>query len=284
MIRSIASLWMVAVAVGCVRVESPSPLPTHAVFCVLSPGDSLLVATMSRVVPVGERYRLDSVVSISNAVVSISGNSRTVRLAYNATKRRYEAANDRFVLPRETYRLRAQLPNELPLEASCRVPAECPEMKVKGEKNGEDFGFNVNWLDIPGEENRYFLTASVDGVGLIQSPNGTIGIQNLLVSWGTGFGSRIFTTDKNKDGQRLFSPEGVVRKAFPSRDSLVLRVVLENMNPDYFDYSQTAPSQRTSDDGLIGRLKEPVLVPSNVENGLGIFGAYTRRTVRVRVN
>lgn len=284
MSRSIASLWILAVAVGCVRVESPSPLPTHAVFCVLSPGDSLLVATMSRVVPVGERYRLDSAVSIPNAVVTISGKFRTVRLAYNAAKRRYEAANDRFVLPRETYRLRVQLPNQLPLEASCRVPAECPEMKVQGEKNGEDFAFNVTWPDVPGEDNQYFLTASVEGNGFVQSPNGTIGIVNLLVSWGTGFGSRVVTTDKNQDGQRLFSPEGTVRKAFPSRDSLVLRVVLENANPDYFDYSQAVASQRTSDDGLIGRLKEPVLVPSNVENGLGIFGAYTRRTVRVRIN
>ncbi len=283
--RLLVLVGVVSLVSACIEVESPQPLPDYAVFCVLSPGDSLLIATLSRVVPVGERYRLDSTVALPDAVVTLAEGNRVVRLRYNARNFRYEIRNEGFVQPQRTYRLAAEIKNQAPLRASCRVPSDGLAFTTTGEFSGEDYVFSVTWTDLPGEENFYFLTGEVQGNVPMRVPigNGLTGISPLMVAWGTGFNPRVFTTDKNRDGQRFYSPEGIVRRAANATDSVLLSIRLENRSPEYFEYSQKILDQPMGEDGLISRFKEPALVPSNVENGLGLFGAFSRKTIRVRL-
>ncbi|MCY7350894.1 MAG: DUF4249 domain-containing protein [Cytophagaceae bacterium] len=272
-------LWMGA----CVKVPPPEPPPELAVFCILSPGDSLLTVTLSRVVRVGERFRLDSVVTVSNAEVVLAEGIRMVRLTFSPRHRRYEARNADFVKPDAEYRLTVRLPGQPPLLARFTVPSVCPVLATNGGFVGEDYVFSVDWMDIAGQKNYYYLTGVVEG-GIPGRPlNGQVTVGTVGVSWGSGANSRLFSTDQGRDGQRQYSPEGLIRKAGRATDPLVMQLVLQNMDKAYFEYGQKGFGRIDTDDGLISRFKEPILVESNVENGLGIFSAYTRQTVRVRI-
>ena len=52
-----------------------------------------------------------------------------------------------------------------------------------------------------------------------------------------------------------------------------LRISLQNLNPDYFFYLKSLFMQQRVDGDPFA---EPVIVYNNIENGLGIFGAYTQ--------
>jgi len=269
-------------AVGCVKVPPPEVLPEYAVFCVLSPEDSLLTVTLSRVVPVGERFRLDSTVVVPASAVMLTEGLNTVRLAFNPRTRRYEAPNNRFVRPDAIYSLTVQLPDHPPLLARCTVPSVCPEFSTSGQLAGDDYVFTVDWPDIAGQENQYYLTGTVEGGFPTKPGQVTVGMTG--ISWGNGFNPRFFSTDKDRDGQRQYAPEGTIRKAATATEPMVMELVLQNMDKTYFDYGQKGFGRIANDNGLFSRFREPILVSSNVENGLGIFGAFTQSKARFRVN
>lgn len=281
-------LLLMVVTAGCIKVEEPEQSLRHAVFCALSPEDSLLTATVSRVVSIGERYDSDSV-EIVTATVTVSNGTLTKQLIYNAKQRRYETPNDGFVQSGQQYQLTAQVEQTTPLTGTCVVPSTAPEFQLKGELLGDDYAFIINWQDQPNERNYYKISTDIQGDAPppYSPPTGgsataVVG-SSLQVNWGSGFAPYLFLTDETSDGQRIQPVDGFVRRAALSINPIYVSVSVSNMDKLYYEFDRASYKTTATDDGLLNRFKEPGEMPSNIENGLGIFTAYSRRTVRIRI-
>ncbi|MFC5412137.1 DUF4249 domain-containing protein [Larkinella bovis] len=279
----------------------------------LSPQDTVLAVSVSGSQTVLGQIITDSVNTVQNATVVIASEGQTITLSYDADRRVYTAQTRQFpVLSGKTYTLQVDAPGFETVTSACTVPASVPVSQLvldsvqtfSGEGAEPRWTYSVRavWQDPAGETNYYrvagygesmsrvsrFPTAHIDPTDPTVLTRGLIGFGRL----------EQFVTDQNQDGQTLVSTRGEVPLFFdysfyddstqstytgnaPFSKPLTIRVSVLQTDENYYQYHRARQQQRQSANNPFA---EPILMPSNIEGGLGCFAAYNRSTAVLVIN
>ncbi|WP_138995299.1 DUF4249 domain-containing protein [Larkinella sp. C7] len=274
----------------------------------LSPQDTVLAVSVSSSQTVLGDIVTDSVNTVLNATVTLASEGKTVPLAFDPALRVYTAdARQLPVLVGKTYTLQVEAPGFETVSSSCTIPANIPVSELRLDSSQSYVGpgldpiwqYNVRaiWQDPVGQTNYYrvagygeclnwpprFPEAHIDTTG-----------SKVLMRGLIGFGRQDqYISDQNQDGQLLLSVRGDVPLNFDYSyyDStrqmtyagsyafskpLTIRVSVLQVDENYFTYHRARQQQRQSQNNPFA---EPVLMPTNIQGGLGCFGAYNRSTM-----
>ncbi|MEP1094064.1 MAG: DUF4249 domain-containing protein [Cyclobacteriaceae bacterium] len=186
---------------------------------------------------------------ITDAVVLIiDENSVGTQLPYNRDSGHYAISSAIFPLTAgKTYGLSVVADNQT-LFAQTTVPFKAQKI----EHTVNIFEIEISWLDFPDVENYYRIVAQ--------------GRITRFEFWDTfDFHSDEFVSDANGDGEKLLARA----ETFSTRlgyDSVAYRVISSGeIYHDYFKILSNFDSENP--------FSNPVRLPSNVDNGLGIFAA-----------
>lgn len=274
---------------GCINVEQLQPVARYAVFCVLVPEDSVVAASVVRIIRVGERFTTDSLTVPGADVLLTNEIGDRLRLVYNARQRRYVATNQSFVKVNQRYRLVISFSDSKPMTASCTVPDVAPVLQLTGQVINDDYSFSAQWQDNPNRRNQYKLspTLSAEANPNASGPLGGTATATptsmvLFVSWDDSSASYLYVNDELTQTGQVLQRDGTIRRLSDVK-KLILTLSLLNADRLFLDYDRLSLKQNGTEDDLLTRFSEPIELPSNIENGLGVFCAYSRSTVKIQV-
>ncbi|MFC5412132.1 DUF4249 domain-containing protein [Larkinella bovis] len=264
------------------------------VACFISPQDTVLAAKVARSRPVLDDETVTSL-EIMNATVTLQTGSRSVVLRYHPRLRYYRVTPDQFpIRAGETYQLIVQTPDGRRVEAQTTVPAavDLQQVRLDSEVVQENhevrkrFFAQYLWTDRSGETD-YYQTEGIFSYPCVGcSPPKTV---RQPVAFVSSTGTRAFYTDQDNNGKPIVSGKGylggsvpVGQPFFPAvfQKPFVLTADLLHLNTDSYRYHEALARQQQADGNPFA---EPVIIPSNIQGGLGCFGAYNRSTVTVTV-
>lgn len=200
---------------------------------------------------------------IKNAkVVLFNNEKKSVPLVFDNEKQLYVAKNSLFpIKEKENYSLQVEVPNTPTVTANCTVPSkfksEIENIRLIRTSDDGSAAFQVvfEFNDIPNEKNYYLAEIILK----TNDFNKIIKVEPF--------------TDFNRDGKKiLVRSEKVWDNGYYSKDSISIN--LFSVDKHFYDYKRTVLQQEESED--LGVFAEPVFIISNIKNGLGIFGAYTK--------
>jgi len=281
-VRLFLSIVTIAIVMtGCKKevtgVKLPQVNPELVVGCFFSPQDTILVLTLSRSNPVfGTDHNLLTLVNslvIPDASVILSDGTNSATLTYNFSHYQYELKASLFpIMSGKTYYLNVSTPKGENVSASCTVPlSNLSSFTVDFvDTASERKVINVKWNDIPSQTNYYRVFGQLvvqDGEEKDTSYN------NMRSS---------VTNDAGRDGQEM-SLEMQVRYDMTQTDNGVkytdvligYDVYLLNIDAEYYNY-QYSLDHYSGDDPFA----EPSPLYTNINGGLGVFGAYQKLYVR----
>ena len=298
----VVMLLVLASCNSLVREVSPDRIPVATaklvVHSYISPQDTVLtvlVETPSAVI--GQQINNNgNRRSLSTATVSLSDGSRTVRLPYSAKDFLYRIASRELpIVAGATYTLTVSAPNFPTATAQCTVPSPVKPTEIRvdsinGRANGLPgttyFGRLV-WRDLAGQRNTYQVSGMMTKIvkrPVFVRPNVPPRDTTLSSQFTLSFnGSRIFT-DQNADGGLLISSRGeAIEYSFNSQErtiGLIFTMTLSTIDENSYRYSTAIDQQGNANDNPFA---EPVLIPNNIRNGLGCFGALNQSPLTVKV-
>lgn len=287
-------LWILVavIASNCVEVSplSPTASPKFAVVAVISPTDSLVTAFVSTINPLGQEFKAPDV-TVKNAKVIIKSGAEQLQLRYVDSTQRYQVVTKSFVRYDTNYELLVEIPNQTPLKATYKTLKEIsPTIQLTQDKQKVEIG--VNWKDTPDESNLYSLS--------INYWNAQLGrISSSGIDW-EGIARTSITISDN--GSLNYTVKGTLLKSSSVSDTTKFTLLFYNIDKatsDFFNkrsaqYNQNRANQQSIFDFIADvsqnqtdlntffeRFKEPVLLPSNIENGLGFFGGYYQKRIKL---
>lgn len=299
----LSPLLMLSGCTGLVQDIDPAILPQAdpalVIHCYISPQDSVLTAVVSESrTSVGTQTDSSGLNAIANARVTLSGATSSVTLSFDPKQALYQVSARAFrVEAGHTYQLSVVLPDGRRATASSRVPLAQPvaDVLVDSVRNsasalGVDYFVTLRWLDTPGEPNYYQVAGdnSYGSFGRFISSQGTWveqAYQAVNRIGFEGYNESPFILDTDRDGQALTSSRGRVYMSVFADNRLPQRpfavnVYLVSANESYYQYVEQVLTQARNQNNPFA---EPTLIRSNIEGGLGCFGAYTKTTLPLRL-
>ncbi|WP_169579743.1 DUF4249 family protein [Runella zeae] len=287
-------LWILVwvITSNCIEVSplSPKASPKFAVVAVISPTDSLVTAFVSTINPLGQEFKTSDMV-VKNAKVNIKSGAEQLQLQYVDSIQRYQTVTKSFVRYDTNYELLVEIPNQTPLKATYKTLKEIsPTIQLIQDKQNVEI--KVNWKDTPDESNVYSLS--------INYWNAQLGrISSSGIDW-EGIARTSITISDN--GNLNYTAKGTLPKSSSVSDTTKFTLLFYNIDKatsDFFNkrsaqYNQNQANQQsifefitdvsqnqTDLNTFFERFKEPVLLPSNIENGLGFFGGYYQKRIKL---
>ncbi|MBO0931401.1 DUF4249 domain-containing protein [Fibrella aquatilis] len=291
---------------GCgslVQDVNPDNIPTGTaklvVHSYISPQDTVLAVSVElpkavigqRPVYNGYQYRRP----FALATVDLADGARTVRLVYSAKDELYRAPISSLpIVAGRTYTLTVSTPYDYPsIKASCTVPVPVAPSSIQLDSIYENqYGQNqmryisrLRWQDPAGQANYYKVVGQAfrtqkQPIYNAKPPRDTV-ITNTETIY---FQNSSLFSDKGIDGEQFISPKADYANYNGSSNSglVQLRVVmtLNSVDENYYRYHDAIDRQQTANDNPFA---EPVLLPSNIQNGLGCFGAFNQASLTVKV-
>jgi hypothetical protein len=239
-----------------------------AVACFISPQDSLLTAKVSRSRPLLDEDPTRNV-EVFDATVTLADGQQTVTLTYDGQLGYYRA--DARLLPIQagkTYTLTVVSTDGLRVTASATVPAAIPiqavsaELQPNGSNGSSQLQTQISWQDPPASANVYQVRGQLTSAAGSQS-------RQTVVFTGNEQG---FFTDSDAVGGQSLSATGYIYNPVGS----LLTMELWHVTDAYYQYHQALALQLQTDGNPFA---EPTPIPSNIQNGLGCFGAYNRSVI-----
>lgn len=249
-------------------VDIPKAEKKVAVFCVISPQDSIITAEVSYSAPVFLSSSKPEI--IKDATVILSNGSKSVLLTYDAVKQKYVAdTNQMKINYGESYTLNITTQAGEQVSAACRVPdAFFPNFTAEPLRRKEDLDYYiyrllVKWTDQPGVKNYYRVYAEE-----------RVNVGSIGMDFYNDLGSTMFE-DKDNDGKQVSVSHYFDYVSGGSE--LWFDVYLLNVDEHYYKYHE-------------GRIRyegdnpfaEPNIIYSNVQGGLGCFGAFVYNRTSVK--
>ncbi|SDG14576.1 protein of unknown function [Dyadobacter soli] len=291
------------------RADLPQVESKLVVQCFISPQAARINVIVTESIPLFAEPDLKGGV-IPNAVVKLSDGTREAVIPFDTTNQLYSVDKGALtILPGKTYFL--SVTNGVrSVKATCTVPENAAVPKtyeidtsVAGDIATLDTTLTVKyaWNDIAGQPNYYRVRASLDLEYSV--PEGVSSNQGQIIekrvrnrfnfNWDDTIGRNDFRNDVNLDGADFNSPigrvklpnplsytgsDGTVYLSFPK--SKIISVTMEVYNTDehYFKYHRSIQTRGDSDNPFV----EPSLIYTNIEGGLGCFGAYNAGQVIYR--
>lgn len=310
-------LLVLLTACGSLRNEvSPSLLSSQGEKLVInsyiSPQDTVLSVKVSRSKPVLGEQTDGLPFVVDNAAVSLTDGNRVVVLRYRTDKQWYQAPASLLpVLAGKTYTLTVSTPDGKQVTASATVPKAVAinqgildsVVVTVGNRLQKVYSMRFDWQDPASEANFYEYAAYFRW-----APSATYPIDGYVDPLRNTLRSLLFTrenrtgnlvTDDRQDGSLLTSlaaEVGLVEVAAgtPNAEAALKVLTLGKVLPQpqvmlqllstealYYRYTDAIIRQR---ENRSNPFAEPVLIPTNVQGGLGCFAAYNRseKTVRLR--
>lgn len=271
------SLFTLMVMINSCRKEAtvdlPETAPKPVLVCFISPEDSLIRVKLTNSVPLYTDNSKKYPYEITNAIITISDGSITKNIPLFQDTIGYQLSTTAFTIkPGSSYTLEVKIPDGRALKATTTVPAEnFPPFNFSIEKNlvdSNEFGVNyefiyeLSWTDVPAVSNFY------RSVIYNLFSDSVLGSDTTALAF-----NELFESDMGKDGSvikitgqsNLFYVPG---SSIPINSSNYIAYLML-CNKDYFDYHKDLYS--FSD---LNPFSESKLNFSNVEGGIGCFGAY----------
>lgn len=271
------------------------------VACFISPQDTMLVAEVTRSQPVlGENVGYN--LRVPNATITLSDGSRSLvfQKIVSKTPDQYYYGADPKNLPivaGRTYTLTVQVPDGRRVVGQCTVPSAINPASmiidsVQTIRNGRvnrEFFVRLRWQDPVSETNYYRTAGTFNYLPKTTNPGSpTPGWQQTLIAFGRNGENRGLTDDRGNNGQQLSSGRGFFTPDYSGQLSLnLLKGMLESAyfslyllhtDVNYYRYHEAVLRQNRTGGNPFA---EPVLIPSNIEGGLGCFGAFNRTSLEI---
>lgn len=244
--------------------------PRLVVTCFISPSDTLIKVKVGKSVPLLGRIESNYNGNyISNAQVSISDGEKRIQLVYDSRNYLYSAPTLDFKIEAgKTYFLDVNTPDGMNVSSSTVVPAQkvvqediLITSEVSVDNNSKTF--QVTFKDLPGQPNFYRIEAYYSDSS---SWNNTI--YNYSVFWENDNGYNLYS-DINFEDKQIKS----LRASVYSDNTITFMV--HHLSRDYYLYHQSIENFQGE-----SPFSEPVLVYSNIKNGLGVFAGYNTTVVK----
>lgn len=259
-------------AVSCkkeAKVKLPVVKPVPVVYCYLCPNDSLIRVKVNYSIPLFEHSNHNSFDPVSNAVVRISSNQNSIIIPFNNNTKYYEISTAIFpVLYGTNYQLSVNMSDGTMASAQTSVPSSNVLISNSTCQNienqlGSGKLFKLFFND-PVNSNNFYRMAIVSAQKLTSQTDTTFidsGIIELL-------------SDINYNGTTLSMQANFFSQK--NSDSLLYHnVYLINCSKEYYNFHKSLLNY-TGDSPF----SEPSLTYTNVKNGFGCFGAFTRDNIK----
>lgn len=252
------------------NVDLPDIEPQFVIQSFLSPQNGEIIVYVSLSSPVfGEMGNNGFTPFVDDATVVITEGSDSKTIPFNTVKEYYEISTANFpIIAGRTYTLNVSTPDGKSCNAKCTVPLNLPTnfevVEVKYSDNMEDNYVKTRLKDISGEENYYRIFAYNKDT---YKPGDTT-YRQLQIR-----GRDELFTDINNDGEWI-------GKEFYFYENKLNLLVFDILNVDehYYNYHRAVLNNMGENP-----FAEPVIVYSNINNGLGVFCAYNEFSVEVDV-
>lgn len=298
---SLASLCLVLISLlscgSLIQEVNPDNLPKSTsklvVHCFISPQDEILAAYVDQ----SDNGTLYPVHQLEEGIVLLSDGTDTAQLVpiyrYSTaiTNAYYiNGANALPIVAGRTYTLTVSVANFPTVTARCTVPKQVNPTEIRIDsviKTQSDvpqtiYSGRLVWHDPINQTNFYEVSGrSIETFTYseAQPTNGSV----LTSSNDLLFDSATLLTDLNRNGEKLISAKGVrtlYHQSNARNQSLLFNFKLSNVDENYYRYHDAVARQRNADENPFA---EPVLIPSNIQNGIGCFGAFNQASLTVRV-
>jgi hypothetical protein len=265
-------LFLGLLFISCEKVVTDVSLPDvesqYVVFSFISPEEKNIIVDVSQTRPV-RKSGLNSG-TLSNAFITIlnSLGQKAVIPFVDSLNTYVLPASEYPIKAGETYRIEVAI-NGKRLTGSCQVPADSVSISEKmyvklGEASaatgGPYYKYTYKWQDIPTVVNYYRVDIEKQS-RYIQDADTIVNTETVCnTTW----------SDEGRQGVRF---TGVCEDYSDSKD-LEIRIFLLNTDVHYYEYHRRRLNYYGDDP-----FSEPFQQYTNMEGGLGVFGAY-RKTVR----
>jgi hypothetical protein len=251
---------------SCVRnannVDIKPENPLLVVTCFISPSDTIVKAKVSKSIPVlGKVMFNNSGNTIDNASVAISNADQKLVLEYDPNISAYKAnVNSLFKIEAgKEYAIEVSTPDGMRVNGKTTVPAntvaqEDIEIIRSNNSNSSSAVFEVLFKDFPNQENFYRLEAYYTYSNFYDSSR----TATSSLFWEEDMGFNLYDDSKNA-GRQIRS-----LKVTSYNDQTVF--LIHHLSKDYYLYHKSL--EKFEGDNPFA---EPVLVYSNINNGLGVF-------------
>ena len=223
-------------------------------------------------------FSTDPFFNTSTANVTISSEGNSYQIAYDVDAAAFVFNNSQFNIANgKNYHLKIVAENGKTVEADMTTLSDTmpsiEEFKIikdtiYSEWSSNQFRYNLklNWKDIASEKNYYRLTANrlVKYFGAIDTTIEPI----------EEFNSFTLKDDLGKDGQILSSSLKFDDYSVNS-ETVGFEIVLMKIDVNYYNYYKTLNNYAGEDP-----FAEPVILFSNIQNGLGVFSNFQSLKIR----
>lgn len=263
------------------NVKLPDIKSQLVVTSFISPADTVITVNVSETKPLYTPGNNNTNGTINNAIVYISDGVNSVNLPYRVNA--YTINSSSFqILAGHTYFLSVATPDGRMVNAETTVPsgpvpvtvASYYEARNNENANGAFPGelytvLQLNLNDPSGIKNYY----RTDIKGFAINPD-TVPVNNMY-----GVLKEHLETDEGQDGKTI-AVEKSVYNAFSTDNELkFFEVTLLNCNYPYYAYHKSLIN--VSNSGGDNPFSEPSFMYSNINGGLGVFGAYVSSRTRL---
>ncbi|MDP2188659.1 MAG: DUF4249 domain-containing protein [Sphingobacteriaceae bacterium] len=240
--------------------------------CFISPQDDTLYATVTLSKPLykrnGNQFDFETV---TNATVQISDGSTSATFTYNSDLGRYLLPRATFnIQSGRTYQLEVSTPDGKRIKASTTVPA--PQnfnftLQLTNTSTSPDdsrYLMDARWQGVPGPERNYRFIYGIRTVSSFDD----------YEYWPTAdeWNASQYFSDLTQENRNYRFRETIYagwRNPFDSTQ-ISLTAVLQELDIHSYRYFTSLAAQLTTGGGF----SEPVVIYSNVEDGLGCFGSH----------
>ena len=266
-------ITLIALSINaCKIVDKSIILPKYSVYGILCPTDSLVSVFVGKVYEVNQVFPTDTGKYISSAKVYISNSEKKEQLIFNKKTKKFELINKGFLEYNKTYLLEVNINNSILLKAKTTIPDEIENIKTNKEINENDANITISWQDSPKNTNFYKLEAKMESSNL--------GLY-LPFNWEKS-GSFWRTNDVFKEGRIINSPYGTLPNLDKATGKIGISLTIFNMEKLYFDFDKKIESVQIRDT-FTEKFESPIILESNMENGLGLFSSYTKKNIFISI-
>ncbi|MBI1222194.1 MAG: DUF4249 family protein [Bacteroidetes bacterium] len=247
-------------------IQLPKSNPKIALTGFLSPGLPIQI-TLIKVQPLFGGSTINKPLFIGDGIVYISNGNDTSQLNLSASGEFYEEAIPNIeILPGKTYYVWASAAGLPPVSASCTVPDSSVRsfsMSHYASKTDSDTTFYISmvWKDIQGQSNFYRIYS-----------NRQDSTASNLTSHSYQY-STSYYNDFGRDGEEIQTSLGQVSGGGSNTRHRYILAGLITCDENYFRYHLGLETLNAGDP-----FAQPSSLYSNVQGGVGCFGAYLQYT------
>lgn len=284
MMAALCGLWLLSSCIRDVVVELPEQDPQLALTCTFT-ADSVWEAFVSRSAGVLEEISYEG---IDNATVLLLENGTVIDTLQLLGLGFY--SGNGVPLAGHTYTMQVSAPGLETITASNAAPVPVPLLSVAYDDSAQITVFDetldkisFSFADAAGSAQFYAVVVYalypyIDGVDTVWYPSAvSLFTDDVKLNDAIYYQTELVFSDELFDGE---TPSFTVfANSYEMADSLNYVIKLATLSEDYYRYV-TSLSKYWSAQG--NPFSEPVLIHSNVQNGLGVLAGFSADTARVK--